>query len=103
MIGFAISDTTTAIRIYARTLLNIQHIPPVKAIPAASRIYFASFSVYLTLFSIYSAVRYYCRDFFWTVNEGVRLVCSKFFACAESPCHADGLDSCSKTGLHVNV
>ena len=56
MRGLAISDTTTAIRIYASTLLKNQHVAQIAAAPAATRMYFASLSVYLSFCSIPSVI-----------------------------------------------
>ena len=46
--GFAISETTTAIRIYAKTLLKYQHAAQPAVTPAASSISFASLSTDLS-------------------------------------------------------
>ena len=56
MTGFAINDTTTAMRTYTMTLLKYQQIAPIIAIPAARRIYLASLSTYLSECSILPGV-----------------------------------------------
>ena len=50
--GFAIRETTTAMRMYPSTLLRDQHRMPMMPRAAAIRMYFASLSVYLSLFSM---------------------------------------------------
>ena len=63
--GFAINDTTTATSIYASTLLKYQQIAPPATNPAASNMYFASLSVYLSFCSIINFVIYFACALLW--------------------------------------
>ena len=67
IIGFAISDTTTAANMYIRTFLKYQQMVQMMPIPAAARMYLASLSTYLSVCSI--SVVFVTKLYFYSESD----------------------------------